>query len=235
VTPDDPGDADTGPNNLQNFPQISYAAASKDHIKVAYTVPSDPNNSTYPIRVEFFKRGGGGQGQTYLGFDIFTADDFKAGVDKLATVPVAVAVKYKDRIIATATDSLPTGEWANTSEFSPNTTILAPPLRNPRNRLDVNDDTHVAANDVVGVINYLNAFGPGVVPDDAVSAAPYIDVNGDNNISPSDALDVINAINAGQGGEGDVGTDSSALQSAADNVFALLAYDQFAQSQRKRS
>jgi hypothetical protein len=234
TTANDSLDSDSGPNNLQNFPEIGYATKSSGMLKVTYTVPSDPTNSTYPIRVEFFKADAAGKtGQTYFGFDIFTADDYAAG-GKTSLVPMAASINIFDKIVATATDSLATGEPANTSEFSfPNATLVSPWI-NPRNRLDVNDDTHVAANDVAAVINYIDAFKSGPVPDNADNSQPYLDVNGDNNIAPNDALDIINAINAGQGGEGDDGTDNTALQSAADNLFALLANDQFAQSQQKR-
>jgi len=99
----------------------------------------------------------------------------------------------------------------------------------------VNDDTHVAANDVVAVVNYINAFGSGLVPDNASNSQPFNDVNGDNNVAPNDALDIVNAINAGQGGEGEGGSDDSVLLAADSNdLLALLAYDLLAQSQRKR-
>src|SRR5207248_758113 len=105
---------------------------------VVYNVPSDPvANSTYPLRVEFFKADADGQeGQTFLGFDTFTAADFAAG-SKTFTFTPAVSVAVGDKLVATATDmrtavtagfigplglSSPTVP-NNTSEFSPNATV----------------------------------------------------------------------------------------------------------------
>ena len=43
----DPGDEDTGPNNLQNFPQISAAGLSSGGmLTMRYNVPSDAANAT---------------------------------------------------------------------------------------------------------------------------------------------------------------------------------------------
>ncbi len=102
--------------------------------------------------------------------------------------------------------------------------------------LDVNDDTHVAANDVVAVINYINGFGKflnGAVPTPGTQLpngggtvgikAPfgYLDVNSDGFVAANDALAIINVINAGQaGGEG----EGEAV--ANDSFFADLgAFD----------
>src|SRR2546423_14220442 len=102
-------------------------------------------------------------------------------------------------------------------------------------RLDVNNDTHIAANDVLDVINYTTAFTAGPLPVRATYASPFLDVNGDNNVAPNDALDVINAINAGQGGEGEgLGSGVASQESVAGDLLALLAYDLLLQSQRKR-
>ncbi|MBW6481045.1 MAG: hypothetical protein K0B37_16570, partial [Bacteroidales bacterium] len=55
IPANDAGDADTGPNKLQNFPEISQASYGGGQMEVTYFVPSAPANSTYPIRVEFFR------------------------------------------------------------------------------------------------------------------------------------------------------------------------------------
>jgi hypothetical protein len=71
--------------------------------------------------------------------------------------------------------------------------------------LDVNNDTHVAANDVVAVVNYINAGFPSAVGANAPLGQPFgfLDVTGDDFVAANDALAVINAIDAGQGGEGE--------------------------------
>jgi CSLREA domain-containing protein len=249
ITPNDTGDADTGPNNLQNFPVISYATRDAANLKVTYNVPSVSPNSTFPIRVEFFLADANGQGQTYLGFDTLNGPG-----DKTATISIATPIHVFDKIVATATDSQPAaagGGPANTSEFSPNITIVSP-WQNPGHlRWDVNDDTHVAADDVLTIINRINSAGSGPLPDDAKNEPPYYDVDGDNNVVAADVLNVINYINAGRplgGGEaeaawdGEAPAEPSVNQSpvatdqslATTDVMALLAADIAAQGLRKR-
>jgi parallel beta-helix repeat protein len=237
ATPNDlspSADADTGPNNLQNFPEISYVTRNGGQLKLTYRVPSATENSKYPIRVELFRSEADGQGQVYLGFDTFTEADFLAG-GKTTTLNVA-APAVGQKIVATATDSLATGEPANTSEFSPPSTV-ASPWKNPRRRWDVNDDTHVVAGDVIAVVNYINAKGSGPVPNDAANAKPFYDVNGDNNVAADDVLDVINYINAGLANEpeaeGEAGVSGSSLP-AIDDVMALLAMEVGESATRKR-
>src|SRR3954449_8415550 len=100
-------------------------------LKVTYNIPSDPANSTYPFRVEFFKADADGQeGQTFLGFDTFTAADFVAG-SKTFTFTPGASLATGNKIVATATDmkaavtagsigvllNLPATVPNNTSEF----------------------------------------------------------------------------------------------------------------------
>lgn len=110
----DPGDADTGPNNLQNFPEISAAGLGSDGmLTITYNVPSDVPNATYPLVVEFFKADADGQeGQVLLGSDTFTTLDLKAGGKTVSFAP-AHAIAVGDVLLATATDAA-----NNTSEFS---------------------------------------------------------------------------------------------------------------------
>ncbi|HEY2413883.1 MAG TPA: dockerin type I domain-containing protein [Pirellulaceae bacterium] len=239
--PNDAADADTGPNNLQNYPEISYATTDDGKLKVNYNVPSDPANSTYPMRVEFFLADANGQGKTYLGFDTFTEADFAAG-GKTVTLATASPIKVSDKIVATATDSLTAAADigpANTSEFSAQAIVASPwQNHNPgRLRWDVNDDMHVVADDVLTIVNYINAKGSGKVPDSAENASPFLDVDGDNSVVAADVLDVINYINAGKrlGGEAEA-TDSEASGQSptADDVMAILAADVAAQAARKR-
>src|SRR5262249_3932532 len=159
--------------------------------KVTYNVPTDPANSIYPLRVEFFLADADAQeGKTYLGFDTFTTDDFTAG-GKTVTFATASATKVFDKIVATATDSLTAAANSppgNTSEFSAAVTIVSPwQNHNPgRLRWDVNDDKFVSADDVVEIINYVNAHGSGTVTNNAANQKPYIDVDGDNNVVAMD-------------------------------------------------
>jgi len=124
VTPNDPGDADAGPNNLQNFPELSSVAVGPGTTTIDGTLNSTPDTA---FEIDFYANAAGtdlfsgkpftacdssgyGEGQTYLG---------TASVKTLAngTAPfshtVASALAAGAVVTATATD--PTG---NTSEFS---------------------------------------------------------------------------------------------------------------------
>jgi len=118
VTLNDPGDGDgeDEPNRLQNYPEIynTNYDAEANQISLTYRVDSDPANSTYPIRVEFFRADADlGEGKTFLGSDTYTESDFTGGPDKPLQFTPAVSVTGSDYIVATATD-----DEGNTSEFS---------------------------------------------------------------------------------------------------------------------
>ena len=108
VTLNDPGDGDTGANEIQNFPVLTSA---EDDTIVEGTLNSEPA-TTY--RLEFFSNracdpSGHGEGQTRLGAESVTTD---AGGN--ATFSASVSGFTEDQALtATATD--PAG---NTSEFS---------------------------------------------------------------------------------------------------------------------
>jgi len=178
------------------------------------------------LLAEFFLADADGQeGQTYLGFDMFTKNDFTAG-GKTATFATAAPLAIGDKIVSTATDSLITGEPANTSEFSPSITVVGHPWHNIVKPLDVDNDTHVAPIDALLVLTYLNKKLPSTVPADAENGKPngFIDTDGDEHIAPIDALLVINALNNHLGGEGEdsqVGESNSAGSTPA--IDQLLA------------
>ncbi len=68
-------------------------------------------------------------------------------------------------------------------------------LRNPRNAMDVNDDTAVSPLDALLVINELNSAGRTPAAHGAGTDQLFLDVNGDSFLSPLDALVVINELN----------------------------------------
>ena len=77
VTGNDLGDADTGPNNLQNFPELIGVATNAGHINIQGSLNSVANTT---FRIEFFANKaadypGYGQGQTYLGYINVTTDN----------------------------------------------------------------------------------------------------------------------------------------------------------------
>ena len=112
VTPNDVGDGDTGPNNLQNFPVITAAMSAGGTTTVQGTLNSTANTQ---FRIEFFANptcddSGNGQGQTFLGSTTVNTD---ASGNTTFNPTLATAAGNGFAITATATN--PTG---NTSEFS---------------------------------------------------------------------------------------------------------------------
>ena len=111
VTPNDTGDADTGANNLQNFPVLTSATRDAS-TTIGGTLNSTANTE---FRIEFFSNAtcdpsGHGEGEQFLGFTMATTGgtgDVSFTVTLPATVPVG------QFITATAT-----GPNNNTSEFS---------------------------------------------------------------------------------------------------------------------
>jgi hypothetical protein len=112
VTANDPGDSDTGPNNLQNFPVLNSATSSGGTTTVMGTLNSAASTS---FTLEFFAnaacdRSGNGEGQRPLG-QIVVATDASGNIGFVANL--SIQVPPGQLITATATD--PGG---NTSEFS---------------------------------------------------------------------------------------------------------------------
>lgn len=96
------------------------------------------------------------------------------------------------------------------------------PWKNIAKPLDSNGDNSVAPNDVLLVVNELNARNARRLPTSHPAAGPlagFVDTNGDGFISPIDVLRIVNHLNAG-GGEGE---DSLAAHDAAVEQLAGLS------------
>jgi uncharacterized repeat protein (TIGR01451 family) len=110
VTSNDPGDADAGPNTLQNFPVLTSATSADGSTTIQGSLNSTPNTS---FRLEFFANlacnpAGYGEGETFLGAAAVTTDG-TGNVSFIESFPT-----QGGRVItATATDPA-----NNTSEFS---------------------------------------------------------------------------------------------------------------------
>jgi hypothetical protein len=76
VTPDDPGDPDTGPNGLQNFPVLTSVSGGLSSTTVQGTLNGAASTT---FRIELFLNtacdpSGNGEGETFLGFSDETTD-----------------------------------------------------------------------------------------------------------------------------------------------------------------
>ncbi len=178
VTPNDPGDADTGANNLQNFPILTSATSSGGNTIIQGTLNSTANTS---FRLEFFANSasdpsGFGEGQTYLGFATITTD---ASGNATINSTLSTTVPTGQYITSTATD--PNG---NTSEFSFGA-IVNDSAPTPTVNLSVSPNTAseagktaitvtaTASSSVVGdqTVN-LNLSGTGITADDFTGTIP---------------------------------------------------------------
>jgi CSLREA domain-containing protein len=132
VTLNDFQDLDTGANNLQNFPVLTYAQDYQGQIRVHGHLNSEPNES---YRIEFFANdvvnaSGHGEGKRFLGsVDVTTNGGGNAVLDTKGSLEVEIGgglVDIGDFVTATATKLCTTvpeeGECpfgtAGTSEFS---------------------------------------------------------------------------------------------------------------------
>jgi hypothetical protein len=111
VTLNDTGDADTGANNLQNFPVLTSVSNSGGMTTINGRLNSAANTM---YRIEFFANDsldstGYGEGQTFIGFANTTTN----GSGDATFSKAVTQIGANQRVTATATD--PSG---NTSEFS---------------------------------------------------------------------------------------------------------------------
>jgi hypothetical protein len=111
ITPNDPGDADMGPNGLQNFPNIlSATRAPSGAVTITGRLGSAPDHE---YTLEFFaSQPGGAEGQRPIGYKRVTTNG--AGLVNFRFHP-ASSVPLGDRITATTID---VGAGGSTSEFS---------------------------------------------------------------------------------------------------------------------
>ncbi len=118
VTANDSGDADSGANNLQNFPVLTAVATNGSQIKLDGSINSTANSY---FRIEFFANtvddaSGHGEGQRYLGYvNVSTNGSGNAPF----AVWLAQSVAAGEYITATATKTDATySSFSDTSEFA---------------------------------------------------------------------------------------------------------------------
>ncbi|HZD16667.1 MAG TPA: calcium-binding protein, partial [Actinomycetota bacterium] len=123
VSPNDGGDADTGPNDLQNFPLLAWAVTGSTGI--AGTLNSESNTS---YRIEFFSGpvadgSGFGEGETFLGAATTTTGP---GGDASFAAVFGQDVPNGHQVTMTATELALGGTPTNTSEFSQAAAVPTP-------------------------------------------------------------------------------------------------------------
>lgn len=128
VTVNDAGDGDTGPNKLQNYPQILSVsfndAASPPEVTVQWLVDSGSGTSIYPIVADFYLADSGesGEGRIHLGIDVVGVPNGAESVT--LQLPAGTSGGH---LVATSTDDGATLE-GSTSEFSPPVAFGMPDL-----------------------------------------------------------------------------------------------------------
>jgi CSLREA domain-containing protein len=127
LTANDPGDADGGPNHLQNLPVLVLARSDAAGTSISGTL-----NSAAATRflIDFYATplAGSPPGMTYLGSALVRTDG--GNVDFEVTLPTPVAAGWGITATATTTDVAPFGD---TSEFALGIPVfaIAPPNRPP--------------------------------------------------------------------------------------------------------
>jgi len=121
VTPNDACDADTGANNLQNYPSLTLAGSGGSETAIGGVLASGAND-TYVV--QFFANAsldpsGHGEGESFLGETTVTTSN-GCSASFYVRLPFGVPAGYF--ITATATDSS-----GNTSEFSPGIMVIPEP------------------------------------------------------------------------------------------------------------
>jgi hypothetical protein len=177
VTPNDPGDADTGPNQLQNFPVLSVALAGGS-TWVTGTL-NGLANTTFTL--DFYASAaadpsGFGEGARYLGSAVVTTDGSgNAHFEVVLAAPTAPG----EVVTATATD--PAG---NTSEFS-RAALAYQEVSIDIKPGDAANDINLDSNGVVTVAVLTTPdFDATTVDTSDLSRIRFGDVNGAARVSP---------------------------------------------------
>jgi CSLREA domain-containing protein len=164
VTPNDPpGDEDTGPNDLQNFPVLSSATALPGGTQVQGEIFTGP---TGDYRIDFYASAtcdasGNGEGARWLG-----ATSVATNVDGFAAIDATVSVGVTSGEAVTATATAPNG---STSEFSACVTVGGGEpsgtftVNSANNVIDAAgcDATHCSLNEAINAANA--ATGPNTI------------------------------------------------------------------------
>lgn len=103
ATPNDPGDADTGPNNLQNAPVVASATGDgAATLTVTYSVDTAPASAAYPLTVDLYLADAGDtEPRTWIGQHTYATPQASATTSFTPAAPVA----HGASVVAVATDA----------------------------------------------------------------------------------------------------------------------------------
>ena len=127
VTPNDAGDADTGPNGRQNFPVLRIALTNTGSTANQGTLDSTPNTS---FRIEFFSSpkadpSGYGEGRTYLASTLSLTTN---GAGRVSFTHTTEGAPVGHVVAAVAIPNDQVSGTLKTSEFSKAITVQDAPL-----------------------------------------------------------------------------------------------------------
>jgi CSLREA domain-containing protein len=128
VTPNDPQDPDTGPNRLQNYPEITSAKRFPDNTTTITGRLNSTPGSTFTL--QFFRSpaadaSGFGEGKTFLG-EIQVTTNSRGDTGTFAFTTNRGAAPVGQFITATATNDA-TGDTSEFSEAKPVESVVIPP------------------------------------------------------------------------------------------------------------
>jgi uncharacterized repeat protein (TIGR01451 family) len=173
VSPNDPGDQDTGGNDLQNFPAITSVTPGLGGVVIAGTLNSTPNTF---FLIQFFASpdadpSGHGEGKDFLGQVNVKTDG--SGDVGFSTQPLPVP-QGSEFISATATELIVESihPFGSTSEFSGAVAIAAEEVGNADLFVDIDDSADpVSVGDEVTYMIVVGNNGPDMATGVMVTAA----------------------------------------------------------------
>lgn len=105
-TPNDAGDADSGPNGLQNKPVLTSAKTVSGKTTIKGTLNSTPDKT---FTIEFFSNPSGDEGKKFLGKKSVTTD---ASGNASFTFAPATAISVGQTVTATSDSTHETSEFS---------------------------------------------------------------------------------------------------------------------------
>jgi photosystem II stability/assembly factor-like uncharacterized protein len=194
ITPNDPNDADTGANNLQNFPVLTMVNSSGGSTTIQGTLNSKPNTA---FIIDFYSNAacdpsGNGEGARFFDTTNVTTD---ANGNASINFVSSVSLPSGRALTATATD--PSG---NVSEFSPcDSTNISGSVQFSSASYAVLENVGNAIVNVIRVggskgtlsINYATADGTATAGSDYTSASGTL-VFGDGETSKTILIPIAN-------------------------------------------